>query len=132
MAEKKKILVIEDESPLRKALVATLKENDFEVIEAPDGKVGLQKAFAEHPDLMLLDLIMPKMEGRTVVAELHKDSWGKTVPIIFLSNISDPIKVAEINEISSSNSTLFDYLIKADWRLDEIVDKVKEKLGMAG
>jgi len=130
MADKKKVLVVEDEQALRKALVNSLKEAGFEVVEASDGKLGLEKAFKEHPDLMLLDLIMPKMEGKDVVAKLHEDSWGKSVPIIFLTNISDPIKVAEINDISSSNSTLFDYLIKSDWRLEEIVGKVKEKLGM--
>jgi DNA-binding response OmpR family regulator len=130
MADKKKILVVEDEQALRKALVSSLKDADFEVVEASDGKAGLDKALEEHPDLMLLDLILPKMEGKDVVASLHKDSWGKTVPIIFLTNISDPIKVAEINEISSSNSTLFDYLIKSDWRLEEIIGKVKEKLEM--
>lgn len=131
MTKEKKILIVEDESSLRKALTTSFKDAGFEVIEASDGQAGLQKALKEHPDLMLLDLIMPKMEGKTVVAELHKDSWGKTVPIIFLTNISDPIKIAEINEISTSNSALFDYLVKTDWRLEEIVEKVKGKLGIA-
>jgi DNA-binding response OmpR family regulator len=130
MADKKKVLIVEDEQALRKALVTSFKNADFEVVEASDGEAGLNKALEERPDLIMLDLIMPKMEGKTVVAELHKNSWGKTVPIIFLTNISDPIKVAEINEISSSNATLFDYLVKSDWRLEEIVGRVKDKLGM--
>ena len=125
-----KVLVVEDEKSLRKALVTSLKAAGLDVIEASDGKNGLEKARAEHPDLIMLDLIMPKMEGKTVVMELQKDDWGKKVPIIFLTNISDPIKIAEMNEISSENSTLFDYLIKTDWRLEEIVSKVKTKLGL--
>lgn len=126
----KKILVTEDEIGLRRALVAELKGAGFQVIEAKDGQVGLDKARSEKPDLMLLDLIMPKMDGKQVVKEIQKTDWGKALPIIFLTNVADPIKVAEINEAANSNSTLFDYLIKTDWELEEIVQKVKDKLGI--
>jgi len=130
MPEKKKILVVEDEKPLRRVLAKKLTIEGFSVSEAAEGKSGLEMALREHPDLILLDVIMPKMGGKEVLAELQKDSWGKSVPIIFLTNLSDPVKIAEISESSSRHATVFDYLIKSDWKLEEVVEKVRSNLGM--
>ncbi len=130
MSEKKKILIVEDETPLREALSFKLKDEGFEVSEAVDGERGLEKAIAEHPDLILLDVLMPKMDGQEMVKELQKDSWGKDASVIFLTNVSDPNKVAQIGEDSRGVTTVFDYLVKSDWKLEDVVKKVRDELGM--
>ena len=126
MAEKlKKVLVVEDEGPLREVVTANLEENGFIALGAGDGKEGLNVALVEHPDLILLDIIMPKMDGVAMLKELRKDDWGKDVPVIMLTNLEDSGKVAEATEAGA-----YDYLIKIDWKLQDVVNKIKEKLGM--
>ena len=129
MAEGKKILIIDDDKSLQEVLKIKLEGAGFEIDDALNGKDGLKKALDTHPDLILLDLVMPEMTGQEVLSELHKDSWGKTASIIILTNVADPIKMAEVGEQSVSNSTLFDYVTKSDSSLDEVAKKVKEKLG---
>jgi len=126
--DKKKVLVIDDEEGLRKALKIKLTDEGYDVSVAADGKSGLEKALSDHPDLILLDVMMPKMTGQEVIAELQKDSWGKNVSVLFLTNVSDPIQVAQIGEQSVGNSTIFDYMVKSDWSLDDIAERVKQKL----
>lgn len=88
----KKILVIEaveDNAPLRKALHDKFSLEGFSVIDAKDGEEGLTVAMSEHPDLILLDILMPKMDGLTMMKKLRQgDEWGKHVPIIVLTNHS--------------------------------------------
>jgi len=72
----KKILVIEDEKPMLDAVADTLKQHNFAVITADNGKDGLDTALREHPDLMLLDIFMPKMDGLTMLETLRNDPWG--------------------------------------------------------
>lgn len=127
----KKILVVDDEAALRKALAVKLNSSGFEAIEAGDGQEGIEKALTEHPDLILLDIMMPKMDGKGVMARLHADSWGKGVPVIFLTNLNDPVTVAEVSEASGANATMFDYLVKSDWKLEEVIEKIKKRLNIA-
>lgn len=126
---KRKILVVDDEKALRSALVDKLKSEGFEVSGAKDGDEGLNKALAEHPDLILLDVMMPKMDGVEMIQKLQDDKWGKTAKIIMLTNVSDPIKVAEATETGAKNMTVYDYMIKSDWKLEEVVERVRSKLG---
>jgi len=128
MFGKKKILVVDDEKTLRNALREKLSSEGYRVSEAADGKEGLKKALSEHPDLILLDVMMPKMDGIEVIRELQADNWGKKARVIMLTNVSDPIKVAEATETGSKNMTIYDYMIKSDWKLEEVVEKVKTKL----
>ncbi len=123
-----KILVVDDEKLLRKALKDKLSSEGFDVLEAKDGEEGLKKALSEHPDLILLDVMMPKMDGTEVVKKLQEDKWGKNVKIIMLTNVSDPVKVAEATEAGSQNMTVYDYMIKSDWKLEEVVERVRTKL----
>lgn len=129
MAEGKKILIIDDDKSLQEVLKIKLESVGFETDDALNGKSGLKKALDTHPDLILLDLVMPEMTGQEMLTELQKDSWGKTAPVIILTNVSDPIKMAQTEEGSVGNTTLFDYVIKSDSSLDKVVEKVKEKLG---
>ncbi len=121
----KKILVVEDDIDLCEAIAEKFKSENFEVFEASDGEDGLEKALKIRPDLILLDLIMPKMDGTTMLRKLREDEWGRLVPVIVLTNISDAEKLAEALEIGVD-----EYLLKAEWKLQDIVDKVKKILGI--
>lgn len=121
----KKILVVEDEPSLLGALQNKLTQEGFEFIEAQNGQIGLEKALAEKPDMILLDIIMPVMDGLTMLNKLREDEWGKKVPVIILTNLSDDEKVMEAVKQGS-----YDYLIKSNWSIDEVIRKVKERLKM--
>jgi len=124
MAHKKTILIIEDDESLRKILSHTLNGEELNVLEAQDGEEGLKKALTEHPDLILLDIVLPKMDGLTVLKKLREDeAWGKEVPVVTLTNLSDIKTVSEMLEHGAS-----DYLIKSEWKLEDLVRKVKEKV----
>jgi len=123
MNEQKKILIVDDEAVLLNLLSSKINSNGFSVIEARDGDEGLQKALSEHPDLILLDIIMPKMDGITMLKKLRLDSWGQNVPVIILSNLN----TAESVEKSLANGA-YDYLIKIDYTLDDLVKIVKKRL----
>jgi len=124
MAEKKsKILIIEDEVDLRRLLKSKLIDEGFDVLEADNGKNGLETSLSQHPDIVLLDIIMPVMDGLTMLKELRKDEWGKKVPVVILSNLSETEKVGEGLE-----KNVYDYLVKADWEPDDIVDLVRKKI----
>ena len=120
----KKILIIEDETSLLNVLSEKLKLEGFEVLEAKNGEEGLGLAINQKPDLILLDIIMPKMDGITMLRKLRENTWGKHVPVIILTNLSsgsDTLKSVEKN--------VFSCLIKSDWKLEDIVKKIKKALG---
>lgn len=119
----KKILIAEDEKTLREPLVRLLTSEGFTVFEAEDGEQGLEIALKEHPDVVVTDVKMPKKEGLEMLADLRKDPWGKTVPVILLTNVNDVESVSAAMEHSVT-----DYFIKAESDLFEIVNKIKSKL----
>ena len=121
----KKILIVEDEPALLSALLAKFHQEGFAAIGAKDGQEGLNTALREHPDLILLDIIMPVMDGMTMLYKLQKDSWGMNVPVILLTNLSEAERVSE-----SLRQGVYDYLVKSDWKLEDIVKKVRETLGI--
>ena len=123
--DKKKalILVVEDERLLIKALGDKLRLEGFEVLEAHNGKEGLALAIEKHPDLILLDIIMPVMDGISMLQELRKDEWGKYASVLMLTNLTDADKTEE-----SLKNGAFDYLIKADWKLGDLVIKIRTKI----
>ena len=120
-----KILIVEDEHLVREAVSRKLKTNGFEVIEAGDGQEGLVLAEREKPDLVLLDLILPLMDGLTVLDKIRSEAWGKKMPVIVLSNLSDVETVQE-----SKKAGVYDYLVKTDWTLDDVISKIKKVLNM--
>jgi DNA-binding response OmpR family regulator len=119
----KKILIVEDEPATRKSLAAALKKAGFQILTANDGEAGLALAFKEHPNLILLDLLMPKKDGLEVLKELRQDDWGEDVPVIILTNLSSAEYVAETIQYG-----VFDHLVKSDWDVGDVVKKVKAKL----
>lgn len=120
---KKRILVVDDDSNLRNVLIDKLSIAGFEVFGAENGEEGLKKALELHPDLMLFDVIMPKMNGWDLLRTLREDKWGKDARVIMLTVVEDADSVARAMEGGS-----FVYLIKTDHSLDDIVLKVEEML----
>lgn len=121
--EGKKILVIEDEPSMQNALVERLKKHHFQVFRAGDGKAGLDIALKEDIDLILLDLLMPFMDGLQVLDEINKSNKDPKPIVIFLSNYVDPYK---INHALKNGAT--DYLVKSDCKMKDIVDRVEKEL----
>lgn len=121
--DQKKVLVVEDEAPLKKALNKKLTRAGFLVFEAGNGEEGLEVALREHPDLILLDVMMPVMSGMAMFKQLREDAWGKNAKVIMLTNLNDAENVA-----AAMGQGSYDYLIKSDWKIDDIVERVKEKL----
>lgn len=124
MENQKKILIVEDETSLRNALRDKLLLEGFIVLEAKNGEEGLGVALRDHPDLILLDIIMPKMDGLTMLKKLREDVWGKNTKVILLTNLSDNEKVSEALLQGS-----YDYLVKSDWKIEDVVTKIRARLG---
>src|ERR1700690_647717 len=125
----KKILIVEDDLPELNALVEKLTHEGFKVLQAHDGLEGLAVAAREHPDLILLDIIMPKMDGLTMIKKLRAQSvWGKHVPIILLTNLSPDEE--KINASISDDAPAY-YLVKTNWSIGDVAEKVRERLGPA-
>lgn len=124
-AKKKKILIVEDDITLLRLLDVKFDQAGFTVIEAKNGEEGYELALAKRPDIILLDIIMPVMDGMTMLYELRKDSWGRNVPIVILTNLSDANRISE-----ALKNQVYDFLVKSDWKLEDLVDKVKDKLGV--
>lgn len=120
----KKILIIEDELTLRSVLAEKLKSEGFEVLEAKNGQEGLDFSISQKPELILLDIVMPKMDGLTMLEKLREDSWGKKVPVIVLTNLSSGAEMSR-----SAENGVSGYLVKTDWKLEDVVKKIKEILG---
>ncbi|MBT4120951.1 MAG: response regulator [Candidatus Magasanikbacteria bacterium] len=120
---KKKILIVEDEVSLLNALALKFSQEDMTVLEAFDGEEGLSLAEKEKPDMILLDIVMPKMDGMTMLKKLREEDWGKKIPVIILTNLSESEKVGE-----ASKEGVYDFLVKTNWHINDVVKKVKEKL----
>lgn len=122
-SDKKKILIVEDSKDLVLLLSEVFKKEGFDVSTAADGEKGLILAIEKKPDLILLDIMMPKMDGITVIKRLHEEEGGKDIPVIILSNLSSADDLGKAMEAGAYN-----FLVKKDWELDDIVAKVKETL----
>lgn len=121
----KKILVIEDESVLQTTIRDVLeKENHYTIISALDGESGLNLAQKEKPDLILLDLILPKLHGLDVLRKLKESEETKNISVIVLTNVEGIKEVEEAIELGAMT-----YLVKAHYDLREVVDKIKKALG---
>lgn len=123
MNDKKTLLIIEDEKLLVEAIEKALGVLDISVTSANDGAEGLRLALEQHPDLILLDIVLPSMDGMTVLDKLREDEWGKDAPVIILSNLSK-----EDTDEDSNKKGVRDYLVKTDWKLSDVVEKVKNEL----
>lgn len=119
----KKILIVDDEALVVKALIRKLKKESFLVDYANDGEEALLKISREKPDLILLDIVMPKLDGISVLKRLKENPETRDITVIILSNLYDD---KQVQELLRTNNT--DYLIKVEHSLDDILRRVKEKL----
>jgi len=120
----KKILFVEDESALQKTFGERLSPEGYEVISALDGEIGLRLAKTKKPDLILLDLILPKANGFEVLKELKEDKETKDIPVIVLTNLEG---IGDVNKAIELGATT--YLVKAQYSLEDLVEKIKKVLG---
>lgn len=119
------ILIVEDELPLLKILTDKLSSEGFTIIGAKDGKEGLELALKEVPNLILLDIVMPNMDGMEMLRRLRINSIGEKIPVILLTNIGETSTILEAKEFNIET-----YLIKSNFKLEDVVKIVKEKLGV--
>lgn len=116
-----KIVCAEDDQMIAASLVEGFKGAGFEVTSAYDGEEALAKIKEVKPDVALLDIMMPKLDGIGVVWELKADTDLSKIPVVMLTNLSDPATVSKILEAGVT-----DYLLKSEQSIDEIVAKVTE------
>lgn len=122
--QKKTILVVEDEAPMQLVLRDILTVEGYTVLEAKNGIEGLELALSAHPDLILLDILMPKMDGLEMLKKLREDEWGKKAPVIVLTNLSDNEDVAKAVE-----EDVFEYFVKTDIKIAEVIERIRAKIG---
>lgn len=121
--DRKMVLIIEDESSLQEALRDALSRKGFGCVSTSDGEAGLYAALEHKPDLIMLDLLMPRMDGLEVLKRLRQDEWGKTARVLVLTNL--PADSGErVRTIVETTPAL--YLVKSDWSINDIVKKVEE------
>lgn len=120
----KKILIVDDEPNVIQILTEKLGSEGFVVDSARDGHEALSKVEIDKPDLILLDIVMPKLDGISVLKKVKENSQTQNIPVIILTNLYDDKKVAEVINAGGT-----DYLVKVEHPIKEIIAKVKEKLG---
>lgn len=121
--DSKKILIVEDDSAILNVLSDKFRKEGFSVIGAKNGKDGLDMAIEHEPDMILLDIVMPVMDGMTMLNLLRATKWGKTARVILLTNLMDANKMSEA---LSENANA--YLVKSDWKLEDLVLEVKKRM----
>lgn len=120
MNKEKTILLIEDEPDIREAMAEAVASEDFKVLTAENGEIGLKMAIEQNPDLILLDLVMPVMDGRIMLKRLREDPWGKNAKVIILTSMDDVENVTLAYE-----DEIVGYIIKAHSSLEDIMRQIR-------
>lgn len=116
--------MVEDDEAFRLLLTNELTEAGIEVLQAVNGKEGLSIAFKEHPDLILLDIILPEVDGAEVLRGLRDDKeWGQYVPILMLTQLDNMERIAE-----AVASKVNGYIIKGKMSMEDIISNIKKQL----
>jgi two-component system, OmpR family, response regulator VicR len=118
----KRILIIEDDRALQAALVEALKQEGYETVSAFDGEEGLERAKKEKPNLILLDIILPKKDGYEVLGEIKNDP-NMNIPVMILTNLEEIGNVQKALDLGAKT-----FMVKSDFSLKDIVEKIKENL----
>ncbi len=118
--ETKKVLLVEDDKTIRELYAVALINEGMDVLMAEDGHQGVNMALEHKPAVILFDIDMPVMDGHKAAEKIRLDSWGKTVPIIFLTNHSDAANVAHAHMLNPE-----DYIVKANIPVKEVINKVR-------
>jgi DNA-binding response OmpR family regulator len=120
----KKILFIEDESALQKTFGDLMEVKGYKMFSALDGELGINLAQTEKPDLILLDLVLPKIHGLDVLKKLKEVPATKNIPVIILTNLEGIGEVEKALELGATT-----YLVKAQYDLEEVFEKIRKALG---
>ena len=118
-----KVLIVEDEEALRRVLQEKMEHSGYETFAAKDGDEGFEMAKSKNPDIILLDLILPKHSGFDVLGMLKKDPELKGIPVFILSNLAEDENLKQALAMGAE-----DYFVKAQHPINEIVEKVKNRL----
>ncbi len=116
----KKILVVEDDGVLRDVLMEKLKSSGYIPVGAEDGEVAMVKIKEEKPDLILLDILMPKKDGMEVLEDMNADEEMKKIPVIIISNSGQPVEIERAKKLGAR-----DFLVKAIFDPNEVLSKVE-------
>jgi DNA-binding response OmpR family regulator len=119
----KKILFIEDETALQESFKGILESESYQLVIALDGEVGLRLAITEKPDLILLDLVLPKIYGLDVLKQLKASPETKDIPVIILTNLDQTENIKNALELGATT-----YLVKSNYSLEDVVEKIKKAL----
>jgi DNA-binding response OmpR family regulator len=120
----KKILIVDDEASLGNVLATALSYEGYITLKATDGEAGLVLAEKELPDLIILDIMMPKVDGITMLKRLRENEATKKLKVIVMTALDDMSKIAEVLEVGGD-----EYIVKSKVSLDTIIAKVKGRLG---
>ena len=123
--DQKRILIVEDDALLIEEMKTEFAKHHFVVDVAVDGEEGYSKVFSFKPHLVVLDIVVPKINGLELLKKLQEDPWGKTLPVIVLTNMGDSSNIAQVMELGN-----YDYLVKSDWALKDLTEKINQKLGI--
>ena len=116
----KKILIVEDDKFLRELISRKLQKEGYMIVEAVDGEEGEKKIKEEKPDLILLDLILPGIDGFEVLSRIKQDPTLASIPVVILSNLGQKEEIEKGLKLGA-----VDYLVKAHFTPAEIVEKIK-------
>ena len=122
-----KVALIEDEEVLLNVLKDKLEKEGFEVYPAADGEIGISVIKDKAPDIILLDIVMPKVDGFGVLKYLQNDEALSKIPVIIISNSGQPVEIDKALELGVS-----DYLVKAEFDPQEVIDKIHKQLKLIG
>ena len=125
MSEAKKILIVEDDEGFCSILETKFEGTEFATIIAEDGETGLEKARKEHPDLVLLDIMLPGIDGIEVAKKMRQA--GVRVPIVYLTNVSDTERISEAMLVTGGET---DYIVKTDVRIEDIIERIRKRLSL--
>lgn len=125
MADKKKVLVVEDDPHISKVYLIKLEQEGIEPVHASDGEEAVAKLKSEKPDLVMLDLMLPKKDGFWVMEEMSKDSTLSNIPVVVLSNLGQEQDKDRAYQLGAK-----EYMVKADNPIKDVIDKVKKQMGM--
>ncbi len=120
---KKKVLIVDDNNNLTSVLVDKFNLSGFDAMGAVNGEDGLKKALEFKPDIILLDLVMPVMDGLEMLKQLRETEWGKEAKVMVLSLLDEATYIAK-----AMDSNVYGYIIKTDLSLDGIVKKITDIL----
>ncbi len=126
MNNKSKILIIEDDTALNKIYQNKLQREGYDVAIALDGREGIKMVDIEKPDIILLDILLPKLNGREVLKKLKEKSQTSSIPVLILSNLSEMDEVMKGLEEGAA-----DYMIKSEHSLEEVVERIESILNSA-